>query len=290
MNVVGLSMASRGPAPRNAWKPANDTESWRDQADSGDLEDVPAAVVCAHCGCGDCPGCAEFADEVTHASKVVAIVPWERPGPVLWRLWHTSRLATTNAETFFGALPEGEASPALSFAVLVETLAVSSLTLMLAPALWVVFPELMVATAADLLGSVVVRAVVLGVPILVAGMIVLHTIHGVSLDLGARLLGSARKGRGVRFALYACAWDFYTLPLGLVLVAVLQGPRAAVRALPLGLTVPLRASQAYARGIHHLDEALARRAARLSSVLSLTMLLGALWVAATVGLVYAWLL
>src|SRR5205814_6538911 len=53
---------------------------------------------------------------------------WERPGLGFWvRLWQTSTLATLHARTFFGALPDGDASTALAFALVCETIAVSGL-------------------------------------------------------------------------------------------------------------------------------------------------------------------
>src|SRR5579883_1365074 len=72
--------------------------------------EVPAAVVCAHCGDADCPGCLH---EQTR-SGVVAVVAWERPGaPALTRLWATARASTLDAERFFESLPDGPIAPAL---------------------------------------------------------------------------------------------------------------------------------------------------------------------------------
>src|SRR5271166_4550941 len=82
--------------------------------------EVPAAVVCAHCGEADCPGCL---NEITK-SGVVAVVAWERPGaPALTRLWATARATTFDAETFFQTLPDGPIVPALRFAVVSELIA-----------------------------------------------------------------------------------------------------------------------------------------------------------------------
>ena len=61
-------------------------------------------------------------------------------------------------------------------------------------------------------------------------MVAIHALHGLALDVGAKRQGSrARRARGLRFGLYACGWDLVTLPLGLALVAILEGPRAALR-------------------------------------------------------------
>ena len=90
-----------------------------------DSIDVPAAVVCALCGRGDCPGCIE--DERTGASGVIAIIPWERPqSPWQTRFFATVQATTRGAEGFFCAMPDGAVSPALRFAVLAETFAVAS--------------------------------------------------------------------------------------------------------------------------------------------------------------------
>src|SRR5689334_16149532 len=63
--------------------------------------EVPAAVLCAYCGEGDCPGCAVAEEQ---GSGVIAIVPWERPGAGVWpRLWATARATTHGAEAFFSA-------------------------------------------------------------------------------------------------------------------------------------------------------------------------------------------
>src|ERR1700722_14578257 len=65
--------------------------------------DVPAAVVCAHCGDADCAGCR---NEQTR-SGVVAIVAWERPGaPALARPGGTRPPALGGA-LFGGGRPGG---------------------------------------------------------------------------------------------------------------------------------------------------------------------------------------
>src|SRR5215831_14900865 len=96
-----------------------------------DSVDVPAAVVCALCGRGDCPGCVE---ERTGASGVIAIIPWERPqSPWPSRFFATVQATTRGAEGFFCALPDGAVSPAFRFALLAEIVAVSSTAAVLAP-------------------------------------------------------------------------------------------------------------------------------------------------------------
>ena len=89
--------------------------------------DVPAAVVCAHCGDADCAGCR---NEQTR-SGVVAIVAWERPGaPALARLWATARATTFDSDRFFESLPDGPIAPALRFAFASELLASAAMALL----------------------------------------------------------------------------------------------------------------------------------------------------------------
>ncbi len=227
-----------------------------------DLVEVPATVVCAVCGTPDCLGCA--VDEPTNASGVVAIIPWERPGVGFFRrLWQTSTLATVHARTFFSALPDGDASPALAFALVCETFAVAGLCLaggLLALAFLPELPRLMIDDPA--LRRAVVRGTLSGVFMLMFAMVTVHAAHGIALDLAARRFGGRSKGRGLRFGLYACGWDLITLPFGLLTTALVDGMSAARRAAPLGLTAPRHATEAYLTGLHGLSPETARLAAR----------------------------
>ena len=249
----------------------------RDSA--SDWVDVPAAVVCAVCGDPDCAGCA--LDELTNRSGVVAIIPWERPGLGFWRrLWQTSTLATIHSRTFFGALPDGDVSNALAFALLCETFAVSGLALGIGLSLLLFLPSLatLLASDATLRGSVV-RGTVAGIFMLMLAMVSLHAVHGLALDLAARRYGSRRAGRGLRFGLYACGWDLITLPLGLLATAIFSGLSAARRAAPLGLTAPAHAAEAYLMGLHGLSGEQARFAARRAAYVTVTPVLVMLLVA-----------
>ncbi|MCC6217137.1 MAG: hypothetical protein IT376_19920 [Polyangiaceae bacterium] len=237
-----------------------------------DLVEVPAAVVCAVCGRPDCVGCAT--DETTHPSGIVAIVPWERPtGGWLGRLWSTSRLATVNGEAFFAALPEGDVAPALAFAVAAELAAASGLALIATVGFAAVSPAGLWLLLDPGFLSLAGTASAWGVPALAGVMVGLHVLHGLGLDVGARRHGSGRRGRGLRFGLYACGWDLVTTPLGVALTALTGGPAAAMRAVPLGLSIPARAARAYLRGIHRLDDAGAKRAARSAVALALAVAL-----------------
>jgi hypothetical protein len=253
-----------------------------------ELVDVPAAVVCAHCGAPDCTGC-QTEDEPTHASGIVAIVPWERAGsPTPVRLWSTARLTTLSSDSFFSALPEGDVAPPLRFAILAELLAVTGMCVVAVPVVLAFAPW-----ALDWLGrdpwlrSLVLRAIVVAIPGLALFMVGVHAAHGVGLDLGARRVGAkSRPSRGLRFGLYACGWDLVTLPAGLAMLAISDGFGTARRAAPLSLTVPHRATRAFLRGCYRLDDAQAARAARIAIILASALIAVASGLA-IIGLVLA---
>jgi len=230
-----------------------------------DLTDVPAAVVCATCGQPDCSGCDASLDEPTQGSGVMAIIPWERPGGQrpLARWWSTAHLATLNHRSFFAGLPDGDWRTALSFAVVSELIAVTGLAvtaLLLALPFMPWLPKL-------LLHDAVVRRTMLeglawGIPVLALVMVGLHVLYGLFTDAAAQREGSRRRGRGLRFGLYGCAWDVVTLPLGLLIVALTDGLGSASKALPLGLTAPAQAVKSYLGSVHGLSPDRARAAAR----------------------------
>ncbi len=246
-----------------------------------DLIDVPATVVCAGCGDPACIGC--VLEEPTNQSGVVAIIPWERPGVGFWRrLWQTSTLATVHARTFFGALPDGDASTALSFALVCETIAVSGLSLGVGLIALLALPSLPGLLLEDpALRKTILRGFAASALMLILAMVALHAIHGMALDAAARRYGGRRFGRGLRFGLYACGWDLITLPLGLLITAFNSGFAAARRAAPLGLTAPAQASEAFLIGMHGLSPETARLAARRAAYFTivpvlLTLALGVL--------------
>jgi hypothetical protein len=247
------------PAPPNAAAP-----SAVDPIDDAALElvEVPAAVVCALCGKPECPGCMGL-EEPTNASGVVAIVPWERPGHGwVTRLWSTARLTTLSHREFFSGLPEGGWQAPLAFAVLCEAFAAFGLSLCVG-AVVVLLPDVARTLLVDAeLRAVLLRTLAVGLPGLAVTMVSLHALHGVLIDRAARRLGSKKRGRGLRFGLYACGWDLVTMPFGLLLVALSEGAGAAKRAASLGLSVPNQAARAYLTGVHALDAERAKRAAK----------------------------
>jgi len=115
-------------------------------------------------------------------------------------------------------------------------------------------------------------------------MIVLHALHGVLVDRAARKVGSRKRGRGLRFGLYACGWDLVTLPFGLLVVAFTEGLATAKRAAGLAVSIPAQATRAYLTGVHALDPERARKAAGRANA---ETALGALALLLTLGAVVA---
>jgi hypothetical protein len=241
---------------------ARDRES-EARVESEELADaeVPAAVVCAHCGNADCPGCLH---ELTR-SGVVSVVPWERPGTTAFaRLWATARATTFDAERFFEALPEGPLAPAVRFAVVSETIAAAAMgvgalvPLALIAPVWVEHMFLhQTATLA--------RFATVGIVGLAGLLVAAHAAHGWALDYGARRSGArGATGRALRFGLYAAGWDLVIGPLGVAIVAVREGGRAAVSVAGVGVGLPGRSARAFLRGCYGLEGRAAGPAMRAS--------------------------
>ncbi len=232
-----------------------------------EIDDVPAAVVCAHCGSATCVGQCLEEDDPTHSSRVLAIVPWERPGNGWWgRLWSTARLTTVHHAVFFGSLPSGDLAAAARFAVITELLAVTTHFAFGGCLLALLLPRTTSSVVGDpQLLSLVARVVCGSIPALAMLMVFLHAVHGLALDWSAARWGG-RQRLGLRFGLYSCGWDLVTLPLGLLALAITAGPGTALRAAPLGITLPTRAARSYLRGVQGLDEPAALASARLASV------------------------
>jgi len=241
--------------------PRNGPAKARAEADELVDSEVPAAVVCAHCGDADCPGCLH---EQTR-SGVVAVVPWERPGsPALARLWATARATTLDAERFFESLPDGPIAPALRFAVLSELVASSAVGLLAVAALSVLAPGWVDHLLADE-RLALVRIAAAAVPSVAALLVAAHSAHGLALDVGARRAGArASATRALRFGLYATGWDLVMGPVGVVVVGLKEGARAAVSIARVGVGLPTRSARAFVRGCYRLDGDAARPALRAS--------------------------
>jgi hypothetical protein len=248
--------ALRTPVPRIPSRP--DVE-----VDEGALElsEVPATVVCATCGL---PECNCEVDRPSAFSGVMAIVPWERPGgTLLSRLWATAKLGTLSPAEFFSTLPPGGLLPPLVFGVLAETLAALGLCATFLGVALLIVPALGAELLHDpALRGILVRTLAWGVPGLAIAMVLLHAAHGAALDAAARKEGSRQNGRGLRFGLYACGWDLVTLPLGLLLLTLTDGPVTALRHSARGLTAPNSAALAYVTHVHHFEHDVATRVSR----------------------------
>jgi hypothetical protein len=225
--------------------------------------EVPAAVVCAHCGDADCPGCQ---NENTR-SGVISVVPWERPGaPLFGRLWATARATTFDAERFFESLPDGPLAPALRFAIVSEIIASAAMALALLAGLAVLAPT----WAKHVLLHETLTAARLGAAV-VAGLATLlvaaHAAHGWALDRGARRSGARPAAtRAIRFGLYAAGWDLVVGPFGALVVAFKEGVGAALSIAVLGVGLPGRSARAFLRGCYRLQGKSAEPALRASYV------------------------
>jgi hypothetical protein len=271
-------MRLKALAPLSANDPSTRTET-EELVDA----DVPAAVGCAQCGEADCPGCLQ---EHTR-SGVVAVVPWERPGASsLARLWTTARSTTVEPDRFFETLPDGPVLPALRFALVSEVLAamaMGSLGLVALIALspqWAhhVFIEEWLTTARVGSGGVLGLASLL---------VVAHAAHGLALDFGARRSGVRRAPRrALRFGLYAAGWDLVLGPIGAVVMALREGPRATLRMAGASVGLPGRSARAFLRGCYHLEGKAAEPALRASLVAAIVAtLVGAVATIATILIV-----
>jgi hypothetical protein len=231
--------------------------------------DVPATVVCALCGDADCPGCANERSR----SGIVSIVPWERPGPSLGRMWATARSSTKEAEPFFATLPDGPIGPALRFATLSELLASGAMFLFTVPFATVLAPAWVAHLTLDPVArATALRIVGVGVPALAAMLVLAHAVHGLALDVGARRVGApSAKRRALRFGLYATGWDVVIGPLGAVVLGVREGLAAALGVTQLATGLPGRSARAFLRGAYGLDGASAARAIRLSHVAAIVV-------------------
>jgi hypothetical protein len=253
---------------------ARDSASVRHSLSRDDeVFDVPAAVLCAFCGQPDCAGCAAGSDE---GSGVVAIVPWERGTAGVWpRLWATAKATTQGADTFFAVLPDGALPPAIRFAVLAETLAVVSMLAMLLPLAALALPQLVLQLAQDPgVRASALPWLMLGVPGLIAWMVIAHAAHGAALDLGARRQGARpQRRRALRFGLYACGWDLMAGPLGALVTLISSGRKGLAELLSISMRVPGKSSAAFLQGVYALPPPKAAHARRAGTVAAVALTL-----------------
>lgn len=229
-----------------------------------DLFDVPAAVVCVHCGESDCGG--QCILETTQ-SGIVHIVPWERAHlPYFTRLWGTARLTTIDAEPFFAGLPDGPVGPAFRFALAAELCALLSHVAVAIPAALILAPGWVKRVALDPESrSFALRLLACGIPLFALVLVTAHAAHGYALDVGAGRQGSKRqRSRALRFGLYAAGWDLVLGPVGFAVVLIREGVDRAFTVMGLLRDLPARASKAFAAQHYRLSGDTLARALRTS--------------------------
>lgn len=270
MAIRGAARAASPSTPR-ASTSADGRDASRDSRDD-EAFDVPAVALCAVCGQPDCAGCLAATET---GSGVVAVIPWERGGAAWGRLWATARCTTLDAETFFAILPDGALPPAMRFALLAEALAVTSMLAALLPIAALALPGLALELARDPgVRASALHWLLLGLPCLIAWMVIAHAAHGAALDLGARRLGARpQRRRAIRFGLYACGWDLMSGPLGAVAMALASGRRGISRLLSSSVGAPGRSSTAFLQGVYALRAAEVDRARRTGSAAAVALTL-----------------
>lgn len=211
-------------------------------------QDVPPVTACASCGQALCDGCApnELEQEASELRpQARGTLPWERAtrDGYLRALTLTALETAHPQQTCFAQQKSGSLLRALHFALVAETLAITSFALPWALGFCALFPEL----ALRLLHSppaLALGALILSV--LILGVVILHMVWGGALEWAIAQRGTpAAYALGQRFALYACGWDVLSSPAGLLLVSAYQGTAAARGALFAGIAVPRRALSAY---------------------------------------------
>jgi hypothetical protein len=279
-----VSPARKSPVPRLTYPPEEAVE----------LLDVPAAVVCAYCGDAECAGC-ELEPGRDTQSGVMVFVPWERRTNGVWsRFWGTTRATTQGADAFFASLPEGQVSPALSYALVAESLAVGCTVLtMLAMGLallWAAFPALATAVLAHASSrATIVRTAGVGWIGFSTVLVVAHAMHGYLLDRAARKEGAQPHPRlGLRFGFYAAGWDVMQSPIG-ILATLLQARGAAFGEAWRHLTAtPGRATTAFVRGVYKLEGDALARTKRRAILPTMLVSVAAILVAIACVLLAAW--
>jgi hypothetical protein len=219
---------------------------------------APPVALCVRCGLTFCAGCAALAPLSPDST-----LPWEGSARHwLIRLWQTALATSVEPQKFFGELPLGRVAPALGFALLAEAVALGSVALLAGAALQLCAPEftrlLLASTEARRsFGALWVGSVLL--------MVVLHTLWGLCLDLGAgRRTRSQSWAQGLRFGLYACGWDLLTSPAGALSALVARGPLGAWAPIAAAARAPMLAQRAYLEVCRGFGVEERRRAVRLS--------------------------
>lgn len=238
--------------------------------DDGAIEllDFPAAIVCASCGMADCPGCRSTEPEVQSASGVVLVVPWERPEQGVWRrFWATTQATTEGAEVFFAGLPDGPVEPALTYALVAESVAAGSCTLVFAgvalAGLGLLFPVVARSILLEPAGQAALGRVLLAAWFGLGSLLVgVHLLHGGVLHAAASRHARGRPvplRRALRFGLYTAGLDVVACPVGIAWLLG-RGGLSSLRKLRSYVSLtPNRATSVTLRNLYQIDEPLSSR-------------------------------
>jgi hypothetical protein len=267
----------------------------RDDDGTPELVDVPAAIICAHCGNADCAGCTPTKKLSDTSSGIVVFVPWERPTQGFWsRFWSTTRASTEGAESFFWGLPDGAIAHALTFALAAEALAVGSTVLVCVGGMLLTLYLLLPGYTAQLLSntqslSSIVRLAGVSWVAFTSVLIAAHGVHGVMLNHEAKRTGSAPKlSQALRFGFYAAGWDVATSPIGAIHALFTAGPRSIPKIFQHATLTPGRATNALLRGTYNLNETsttlVRRRAMAWTIVVSVVLIMAAMTALASVAI------
>jgi hypothetical protein len=229
--------------------------------DPGELRDVPAVAVCAHCGD---PSCSGHDHEQSGERPVHRLLAWEDgETPALAALWQTSISSVENLELWVRASRStgNGIGPALAFALACELVAVAAtcvpLALVAGFVAWRWTAELSsVFAVMGLVGRVAA--------VFVPTMMLIHLAHQWAVArVGTRYGVPAGRASILRAGLYACGWDLATGPAG-VLAPMLRGDLAGARARLRGNSTLYRdATAVWLREVHGVEgeaTAAARRA------------------------------
>lgn len=246
------------------------------ELDSAVEFEIPPITRCTTCLALDCEGCSRTVERRALA--------WEMArGNLSRRLWLTARQSLQAGRVSCLDADNARPGAALSFALVAELLACTSIVLLLLCLVSLVFP----AGAAFFFSepSALLAAFELGAALAVF-MVLVHALWGLGLELTLWSNGAGFDlRRGVTFALYTCGWDLVTSPIGLVLSVAERGLLPGLDQVREAARVP---REAVARYI-----AVTRGAPRerVAAMVRLSFVLPALATAAMLAvLVTAWIL
>lgn len=191
--------------------------------------EVPPIARCAICHGLECEGC--------ERQLAPVVLAWEQDhGSLHSRLWATARKSLTAATESCLDVESPRALRAAGFALASELLASASLILGLMSLALLAFPNLMI----ELLGQPEALGLLTALGAgLALFLVFVHALWGLGLELGLWLVGSGfQLRRGLSFAFYACGWDLFTSPIGLVSAMARSGFKGGFLAVRDATRVP----------------------------------------------------